>query len=716
MIYKKGDFIGQKYEVYDVLGEGGFGIVYLVYSHETKSPYALKTFRDEYLEDATTRERFKKEAQVWIDLERHPYLVRAHFVDEISGRLYIAMEHIASDEQGLNSLDIYLRRKPPDLAQTLRWAIQFCHGMEYAYSKGIRAHRDIKPSNIMIDQNKNVKISDFGLAGIFQTNEQSVAVTKTKNNVAIQTMAGTSIGTPEYMSPEQFTDFSACDERSDIYSFGVVLYQMASGGKLPFYADNPDYRWSALKHLHQELPVPKLNSLLFPIIQRCLEKEPKRRYQTFSQLRAELEVILKRETGETIKLQEQQELDWWEWGNKGNSLHRLGLYDNAIQCFNKALELNVNDNRSWNNKGLTLRALGRFNEAIACLEKALRFSPSDTGTLNNKGICLDSLGFFKDAIYCYDTAVPLTGELLDMALNLMAQEIPYIAEQVRSFYDIAVKDSATSLPGTANLISNFCTLLEYNELREHGGGERWSSGGSQEKLALKFYLAKALTMRTPSSNEVPALYLKFAQQLRKEDVLLSFNWDCLLEAALEKAGLAYSYEGYRDGHIFIAKLHGSAHWRLRQFTETNKYSWQRIGFDTFEDIPPLFVSNNLRNPRAWHYRELFGEIEPFLVLPGFGKAYDVRLIAPLWYKPEMAFFLRKNIFIIGLSLAPDDFFIRSFFLNNLPHVVGKKEGNLTIINSDRYIERNFHFVGRSESTTFITEPFSEKHVEAMAES
>jgi len=71
--FKKGDFIGQKYEVYDVLGEGGFRIVYLVYSHETKSVYALKTFRDAYLADKQTRDRFRKEAQVWIDLEKHPF-------------------------------------------------------------------------------------------------------------------------------------------------------------------------------------------------------------------------------------------------------------------------------------------------------------------------------------------------------------------------------------------------------------------------------------------------------------------------------------------------------------------------------------------------------------------------------------------------------------------------------------------------------------------
>ena len=98
--YKKGDFIGQKYEVYDVLGIGGFGIVYLVYSHETESVYALKTFRDEYLEDKEAQERFKKEAKIWIDMERHPYLVRAYFVDEISGRLFIGLEYIAPGEYG----------------------------------------------------------------------------------------------------------------------------------------------------------------------------------------------------------------------------------------------------------------------------------------------------------------------------------------------------------------------------------------------------------------------------------------------------------------------------------------------------------------------------------------------------------------------------------------------------------------------------------------
>jgi len=153
--YKKGDFIGQRYEVYRIIGKGGFGVVYLVYSidsHGTGEVHALKTFQDQFLVDQEVRKRFHKEASVWVELGRHPYLVHAYFVDEISGRLYIDMEYIAPNKEGLNSLDGYLLLQQPDLAQSLRWAIQICYGMEYAYSKGVRAHRDLKPANIMITQ------------------------------------------------------------------------------------------------------------------------------------------------------------------------------------------------------------------------------------------------------------------------------------------------------------------------------------------------------------------------------------------------------------------------------------------------------------------------------------------------------------------------------------------------------------------------------------
>ena len=254
------------------------------------------------------------------------------------------MEHIAPDDEGLNTLEGYLRRRPPDLAQSLRWAIQFCHGMGWAYSKGIKAHRDIKPANIMIGQDKAVKISDFGLAGFIGISKafSGIKINPQRNisGEAYQTMEGSAFGTPPYMPPEQFENAAGCDERSDIYSFGIVLYQMASGGKLPFLPDVSGSGEGDVFHkwymLHSKASIPRLKSPLFPIIFRCLEKKPINRYFSFKELRRDFETLLKKQTGEVVRLPELKELEAWEWSNKGTSLDRLGKHQEAIACHDRA--------------------------------------------------------------------------------------------------------------------------------------------------------------------------------------------------------------------------------------------------------------------------------------------------------------------------------------------------------------------------------------------
>ncbi len=417
--YKRGNVIGGKYEVHDVLGKGGFGVVYKVFDRRDTSIFALKTFRDEYLRDEQTRKRFRKEASLWMDLERHPYLVHAQFVEEIEGRLYIGMEYVAPGEQGLNSLDGYLGQRPPDLAQSLRWGIQFCHGMEYACSRGIRCHRDIKPANIMISHDKTVKIVDFGLAGVLGTSGAGPGIRLNIQGGTVglsgQTMEGTGFGTPTHMPPEQFTDASSCDERSDIYSFGVVLYQMASGGRIPFLAPKPidDSEaekarfWREMHRLHSQAQVPRLDSPLFPTIQRCMEKNPAERFQSFCELRGRLESLLKVWCGEVTAPPVLKALDAQEWNSKGVSFANLGSPDEALLCYDKAIELDPRLALAWNNKGVTLRALDRHEEAMRCYDKALDADPALAVAWRNKGAGLENQGLHEEAIRCYDEALGL---------------------------------------------------------------------------------------------------------------------------------------------------------------------------------------------------------------------------------------------------------------------------------------------------------------------
>ena len=408
--YKKGDMIGQQYEVYRLLGSGGFGIVYLVYSHELKSIYAIKSIKDEYLNDALSRDRFRKEALVWVNMDKHPYVVRAHQVSEISGRLFIVMDYIAPNQEGINSLGQYLQNRPLDISQCIHWAIQFCFGMEHGSKKGLRAHRDIKPSNIMIDINGNIKICDFGLAGALQKpnalDGNGINVKSLKHN-SLLTSVGSSMGTPEYMPPEQFSDFSLCDERSDIYSFGIVLYQMASQGNLPFVSNNPLQRWAILKHFHHEVSVPQIISPLSPLIKRCLEKDMFKRYQSFKDLRSDLESINQKLTGKSVKFPTQDELVPWELNNKGGCLLVLEQYVEALKYFDNALKIAPWFTEVLNNKGVCLQKLRHYQAAIDCFDKALAQDSKCAQAWHNKGRCLSCMERDDDAIRYFDKAIKI---------------------------------------------------------------------------------------------------------------------------------------------------------------------------------------------------------------------------------------------------------------------------------------------------------------------
>lgn len=320
--------------------------------------------------------------------------------------------------------------------------------------------------------------------------------------------------------------------------------------------------------------------------------------------------------------------------------------------------------------------------------------------------------------FSVSAGVPLTARLLQLAMKKFSQELPDLFERVDAYARECIQyDDDDELDYSNIDFSDLCTFLEYIELREYGGGERWKNEGSREKLALRFYLAKTIAEYTPSIDQIPQIYLDFATQLHEGDVVITFNWDCLLEVALNKVGKDFTYNWKNEKAINISKMHGSINWRLNE-PKHSMLDWESMEFTEGMMDVEIYHSNSLLKYDLWQNHTLLAEIEPFLVLPGYGKAFDVRSNAVLWYKPEFAFGFTHDVYIIGLSLAPDDFFIRSLFLSNLPYIdsfSGVDGRKIFIINPDQKAKENYDFVLSKGRAELLIEKFNAQHIDLMKE-
>ncbi|MBI3851718.1 MAG: tetratricopeptide repeat protein [Verrucomicrobia bacterium] len=419
-LYTKGDVIGGKFEVLGTLGKGGFGVVLLVYCRDTHEVCALKTFRDELLANPTAREAFKKEALLWVNLEEHPFILAARWVEEAFGRLFVSMDYIAPDAEGRVSLADHLAHADGrlDTNQILKWGIEFCMGMEHANSRGIECHRDIKPANILITRDGILKISDFGLASAAEAawrlrNGHCAMLAALGSDLSfgfslIETHGRKLCGTPGYIPPEVLRGDSS-DRRSDIYSLGLVLWQMAAGSRVPPFlvAYRGDMGGYLLGIYEQQMAncVTRVGGSLESVIERCLQPKPSERYGSFEELRDVLEPIWERRTGKKLEIPKLEEWTVISWNNKGGALDALGRYDEAIECFDKALAIDSQNAKVWVNKGGVLEALGQHEEAIGCFDKALAIDSRDASAWNNMGNVLCALGRHEEANGCFDKAL-----------------------------------------------------------------------------------------------------------------------------------------------------------------------------------------------------------------------------------------------------------------------------------------------------------------------
>jgi eukaryotic-like serine/threonine-protein kinase len=275
--------VGQRIDEYEVLaplGQGGMGQVYLAVDSRLGRHVALKVVDTGQIGDSSTwrrfLRRFQREAQAIAQLD-HPHIVRLYRFGESHGFHYIAMQYVEGADLHTLLASYHADRSFMPLAEVSRVVREIGEALDYAHEQGV-VHRDVKPANIIVNREGRAVLADFGLVLLEESG----------------TTAGEAFGTPHYMSPEQVVSSAAADGLSDLYSLGVILYEMVTG-RAPFEDANPVE--VALKHVNEAPPSaialrPEIGEPLAAVILRALAKDPQERFATCREMATALEAAL----------------------------------------------------------------------------------------------------------------------------------------------------------------------------------------------------------------------------------------------------------------------------------------------------------------------------------------------------------------------------------------------------------------------------------------
>jgi serine/threonine protein kinase/tetratricopeptide (TPR) repeat protein len=265
-----GHFLGGRYEILQVLGQGGMGVVYRARDREVDREVALKVIRPDLAERSDLAQRFKQELILARQIT-HKNVIRIYDLGEAEGTKFISMEYI--DGKDLRSIVAERGKLPPEEAAAI--IEQVCRGLDAAHAEGV-VHRDLKPQNVMLDKHGRVAVMDFGLAHSSETSGL--------------TQLGALLGTPKYMSPEQAKG-EEVDSRSDLFSLGIIFYELLTG-KSPYEATTSFGTLLKRTQEHARPPIELDHSIpefMNDIVVRCLEIDPQRRYASAQEILRDLE-------------------------------------------------------------------------------------------------------------------------------------------------------------------------------------------------------------------------------------------------------------------------------------------------------------------------------------------------------------------------------------------------------------------------------------------
>jgi tetratricopeptide (TPR) repeat protein len=377
--------------------KGSFGAVYVVENLLSLSPErsALKTFQARYLWSDEDRKRFEREALHWIMLDRHPNIVGAQTLLVIEGFPCLWLEYLPY------SLAELLQVGPLSPKTALELSIQFCDGMFHANQKMNLVHRDVKPSNCLLTEDARVlKVSDWGLSRTFaDIGKRSLDLAGLSPEISSQftSMAGT----PQYMAPEQFSVGVALDTRTDIYSFGVMLYEMLT-------KNLPPIGYLAYSHIAGSATARGISDSLKQLILHCVQPNPGERPSDFRELRIALASAYHELTGAVAPPEaEPLEMTGEDWSDKGHALSQLGYHDEACACYERAVDLSPNNAGVWGSYSGELIGLGRVDRAWECIKRGLQIDPDEPGLWKNKGIFLKLIGCPEEARACFARGLDL---------------------------------------------------------------------------------------------------------------------------------------------------------------------------------------------------------------------------------------------------------------------------------------------------------------------